>query len=91
MFVHDINKASLWVLGMTENQTKEFRFVRSKTRDEYATKEFITRYIPRGNNIVTYGWSVYDWIDRANSGYTRLEHLHWRNDFGQGIEFTSHV
>ena len=27
MFVHDVNKAPLWVLGMTENQTKDFRFV----------------------------------------------------------------
>ena len=91
MFVHDVNKAPLWVLGMTENQTKDFRIVVSKTRDEEATKEFITRYIPTGNNIVTDGLSAYDWIDRANSGYTRFEHIHGRNDFGHGIESTSHV
>ena len=67
---------------MNENQTKDFCFVVSKIRDEYTTKEFITRYIPTGNNIVTDGWSGYDWIDRANSGYTRFEHIHGRNCFG---------
>ena len=91
LFVHDVNKSPLWVLDMTDNETKDFRVVVSKTRDQASLKEFITRYIPKGNNIVTDGWSSYEWIDHANSGYTRFEHIHGQNDFGFGIESTSHV
>ena len=55
LFVYDVNKTPLWVLGMTNNETKDFRIVVSKRRDQTALKEFITRYIPKGNNIVTDG------------------------------------
>ena len=76
LFVYDVNKTPLWVLGMTNNETKDFRIVVSKRRDQAALKESITRYIPKGNNIVTDGWSGYEWVDQIDSGYTRFEHRH---------------
>ena len=51
LLFHDVNKSPLWVLGMTDNETKDFRVVVSKTRDQTSLKEFITRYIPKENNI----------------------------------------
>ena len=48
---------------MTDNISKDFTVVVSKSRDQEATKKFITRYIPKGNNIVTHNWSSYEWID----------------------------
>ena len=52
LFVHEISKEPLSVLGMTDNQSKDFQVFISKSRDQSATKKFITRYIPKGNNIV---------------------------------------
>ena len=63
LFVHDINKTPLWILCMTDNHRKDFRVVVSKSPSQEATKKFITRYIPKGNNIVTHNWSSYEWID----------------------------
>ena len=90
-FSHDINSESIWVLGMTNNTTKDFRVVATKIRDTIHLKEFITRYISPGNKIITDGWAGYDWADSPNSGYIRYRHIHGQHDFGFGIESTSHV
>ena len=42
---------------MTNNEAKDLRFVDFKKRDQGVTREFKTRYIPKGNNIVTDCWS----------------------------------
>ena len=34
-------------------------------------------------------WSAYNWLN--NAGYHRLEHNHWRKDWGHGLEATSHA
>lgn len=76
---------------MTNNTTKDFRVVPTKSRDTIHLKEFIKRYIPSGNRIITDGWSGYDWVDPPNSVYYRYRHIHGQNDFGLGIESTRHV
>ncbi len=37
---------------------------------------------------MTDGCSAYNWLN--NSGYHRLQHNHGRNDWGYGLEATSH-
>ena len=39
-------------------------------------KEFITKYIPRGNNIITDGFSAYNFLNYNNSGYRHFRHIH---------------
>lgn len=82
---------NLWVLGLRDNDTKEFKVVVAKTLDENIIKTFIKRFIPAGNNIVSDGWASYDWLDEVNSGYSHFKHIHGRHDFGFGIKSTSHV
>ena len=79
-FSHYINGESIWVLGMTNNTTKDFRVVATKIRDTIHLKEFITRYISPGNKIITDGWAGYDWADSPNSGYIRYRHIHGQDD-----------
>ena len=40
---------------------------------------------------MTDGWSGHDWINARNSGYRHYEHIHSHNDFGRGLESTSHI
>ena len=40
---------------------------------------------------MTEGWRWYDWINDRNSGYRRFEHIHSQNDFGRGLQSTSHI
>ena len=58
---------------MTDNYSKDFTVVVSKSRDQEATKKFITRYIPKGNNIVTKVGQVTNGLIIGNSGYTLFE------------------
>lgn len=51
---HDINSDFIWVLGMANN-TKDFRVFAAKRRDIIHLKEFIIRYIPSENRIITNG------------------------------------
>ena len=46
----------IWILGVTDNDTKDFRIVASKTKDGVTLKAFIICFIKRGNYIVSDGW-----------------------------------
>ena len=81
----------IWILGIIDNVAKDFRTVASKTRDGATLKEFINRFIKRGNYIVSDGWSGYERAEEENSGYNHIKHIHGHRDFGYGIESTSHV
>ena len=80
MISHDINSDFIWVLGMANN-TKDFRVFAAKRRDIFHLKEFIIRYIPSENRIITNGWTGYDWADSQNLGYYRYIHILGQNDF----------
>lgn len=86
-----VNKDQLWVLGVCDNKTKDFRIAVCKNRNASTLKHFIKSLVPKGNNIICDGWRGYEWIDEANSGYVRYVHIRERNDFGFGLESTSHI
>ena len=91
LFCHDINGKQIWVLGMTENETKNFRLICSYTRDNEILKKFIYKFIPPGNHIISDGWNGYSFLDEPGSGYRHSIHIHGRNDFGIGLDSTSHI
>jgi len=91
LFCHDLNGKQIWVLDITENETKNFRVVVSYNRDEEILKTFISKFIPTGNIIISDAWSGYSFLNAANSGYIHSIHVHGHNDFGLGFDSTSHV
>ena len=91
LFYHDLNCKQIWVLGITENETKNFRVVVSYNRDEEMLKTFIKKFIPRGNIIISDAWLGYSFLNDVNSGYIHSIHVHGQNDFGFGLDSTSHV
>ena len=81
----------IWLLGICDNITKNFRIEASYNRDATELKEFITSYVETGNKIVTDGWSGYSFLDLPHSGYYRIQHVHGGGDFGYGVESASHI
>lgn len=90
LFAHK-NGKQVWILGCINNYTKEFRLVGTYNRDTCSLEKFIRKYIPTGNYVITEGWSEYNFLERINSCYIRIKHIHGRMDFGEGIESTSHI
>jgi len=82
------NNEQIWVLNIINTSTKEFRILATKNRDGNTLKKFIMKYVPPGNNIVTDGWSGYNFLNR--NGYIRYEHNHAQGNFGRGVQSTSH-
>ena len=60
LFTHDVNGQQIWLIGFTDNNTKDFHIVVTKNRDAATLETFIKRMIPVWNNIVTDGWPGYD-------------------------------
>ena len=81
----------VWLLGIRDNNNKDFRVEGSFKRDTRTMEAFITNYVEKGNHIVTDGWEAYDFLDKFNSGYIRHKHIHGNGDFGLGQESTSYV
>lgn len=81
----------IWILGIINNNTKEFRLEGSFNRDSVTLEKFIKKFVLTGNNIITDGWGGYDYLDLPNSGYRRIKHNHGRGDFGYGNQSTSHI
>ena len=91
VYLYDINGRQLQALGVTENSSKDFRTVLSFNRESDTLKAFITSNIALGNNLADDCWRGNDWINDRNSGYRRYEQIHGHNDFGYGLESTSHI
>ena len=62
LFSHTDNGDKIWVLGIIDNQTKDFGLNISLKRDQNVLKSFITRYVEPGNTIITDGWSGYNFL-----------------------------
>ena len=86
-----IGNTSIWLLGIIDNETKNFRISPTIERDTSNLKAFITKHVERGNHIVTDGWNGYDFLDAPNSGYLRSRHIHGGGVFGYGRDSTSHI
>ncbi len=91
LFCHDLNGKQVWVLCITENETKNFRVVVSYNRDEEILKTFITKFKPTWNFIISNAWLGYSFLNAANSGYIHRIHVHGQNDFGLGLDSTNHL
>lgn len=63
MFCHDINGSKIWVLGITDNISKNFRIVASKSTETDIVKTFIYRYIRKDNHLVTDGFISYNFLN----------------------------
>ena len=50
--MHMKNK-QVWVVGLINTETKEFRLIPIFTRDNIKLKEIIHKYINRGNTIIS--------------------------------------
>ena len=73
----------IWVLGIVENLTKDFRLDLSLDRNQERIKSFITQYVESDNTIVTDGWQGYNVLDTSDD-YIHEVHIHGAGDFGFG-------
>lgn len=46
------------VLGISENDARDYKIVVSKKRDTETMKNLVYRFIPEGNRIVTDAWAL---------------------------------
>lgn len=86
-FTKNAKKENLWVLGIINNQTKEFRLETSAKRDAATMTLFIKNFVDKGNTIITDGWGAYQ--NLTNEGYQHDVHIHGGGDFGFGLHSTS--
>ena len=81
----------IWLLGVINNQSKEFRIEGTFNRDASTIAKFIQNYIEKGNTIVFDMWAGFHFLDDANSGYTHISNNHHNGIFGIGLQSTSHI
>ena len=87
---HKHNK-QIWLIGIINNITKDFSFEGTLTRDSDILKNFIIKYVGKGNTIISDGWADYGFLNSPNSGYSHITHIHLVGSFGFGVESTSHI
>ena len=75
MFCHNQNGEDIWVLGIVDNISKDFRLEITNQWNQQVLKKFITTYVETGNTIINEGWSEYNFINNMN-GYIRDMHMH---------------
>ena len=90
LITHHNNK-QIWLLGVINNTTKNFRIIGSFNRDASTLSRFIKKFVRTGNQIVTDSWGGYNWIDSAESGYQHIKYNHGLGLFGSGLQSTSHM
>ena len=89
--INHYNGKQVWLIGICNNITKDFRIEASYKRDTEVLKEFINMYAEKNSFIITDVWPGYGFLDEQGSGYTRIKHIHGGGDFGFSHESTSHI
>ena len=69
LFAHK-NGKQIWLLGIINNSTKDFRIEGTYERTTDCIQKFICFNLKKGNNIITDGFASYNFLDRIDSGYT---------------------
>ena len=85
------NNDQIWLLGVVNNSTKQFRIVGTLSRDANAISKFIKKFILPGNIIISDSWGGYNWLNHPNSGYKHISFNHSSGSFGSGLTSTSHM
>ena len=91
LFCHFNGNNQIWLIGLINTETKDFRIEAVLERNSEILEKIIRHHVSIGNNIITDGWSGYNWMDNPNSGFHRIIHVHGLHDFGHGAESTSHI
>ena len=79
----------IWVLGIIDNYSKDFRLNLTLDRNQETLESFITRYVEPGN--VTDGLWGYDFFLSNTDDYCHDRHVHGGGDFEYGLNSTSHI
>ena len=66
----------MWLIGIINNTTKDYRIEATFQRNSNTMKEFITKFVSRGNNIINDGFSAYNILEDNSSGYRHFRHIH---------------
>ena len=89
VFTKTTKKENVWVLGIINNFTKEFRLECSIKRDEFTLTKFIKKFEEKGNTIISDGWAGYQNLE--NEGYHHDVHIHERGNFGFDLKSSSTI
>ena len=81
----------IWLLGIIRLSTKEFRIEAIFERDTATIKKVISKFVDKGNTIISDGWNSYNYLDNSEGGYIHVKHIHSSGSFGAGILSTSHI
>ena len=90
LFTHDKMGRQVWVIGIINNNTRDFRLEASLNRDSETMKKFLLKFIGSNNRIISDRWSGYNFIRNFN-GYSHEVHDHGAGDFGEGLHTTSQI
>ena len=89
LFSHTKDHSQVYVLGIIDNTTKDFRLEGTTLSYSETLKNFVKKFVAPGHTIVTDGWLGYSFLE--DEGYIHDEHNHGGGDFGFGISSTSHI
>lgn len=67
LFSHSNNK-QIWLIGIIDNKTKDFRSARDIFKRTICFKKNIIKYVKKGNCIVTLGFLAYNFLNSPDSG-----------------------
>lgn len=68
-------------MGLINTSSKEFRILATKNNDSQTLKNFITKFIPSGSNIITESWIGYNFL--GQNEYASYQHIHTAGFLGR--------
>lgn len=68
LFSHFHDGTQIWFVGLINTRTQYFRIEAVLDRSATVLERIIRHHVGKGNNVVTDGWSGYDWMNSVNSG-----------------------
>ena len=89
--INHIDNKQVWLLGIINNSTKDFKIEPSYSRDSQILSNFINQYVKSGNTIISDGWKGYNFLNSESSGFHHITQVQKNSKFGKGIQSSSHI
>jgi hypothetical protein len=77
-----IDGHQVWLVGIINTQTKDFRLIPVYNRNYTILKNIITKFVEKGNVLISDAWAGYNGFSSADSGYIHIVHNHGHGLFG---------
>ena len=85
------DKAQIWILGIINTSSKQFRLEGCLSRNNDTLKKFIIKFVKSGNSVISEHWIDYNFLIKWIQAFSHIKFYHGICQFGFSLTSTWYI